>query len=199
MNEAFVYKWTNTSNGMIYVGYHKGNPDDGYVCSSKYFLEEYKNLPEIFTREILAFGSTKEMVDLETNILKENNAGKNPMFYNRHCNNGQYVIKHTDETKAKISASHMGKKVSEEFREKRRQHMLQNNPFKGKVHSEKTKLKISKFKKTQYIGAGNPKAISVRYNGIIYPTIKIMSEETSISKYIISKMIKQGIVEKLNG
>ena len=35
LHEAFVYRWTNVTLGSIYVGYHKGSQDDGYICSSK--------------------------------------------------------------------------------------------------------------------------------------------------------------------
>ena len=41
--ESFVYCWTDTKRNMLYVGKHKGDINDGYICSSKYFLSEYKN------------------------------------------------------------------------------------------------------------------------------------------------------------
>lgn len=197
MNEAFVYKWINTSNGMIYVGYHKGNPEDGYVCSSKYFLVEYNENPELFEREILAFGSTKDMVDLETKILQDNNAGKNPMFYNKHSNNGQYVVKHTEETKAKISASHMGKVISDDLRKQMSERMLKHNPFKGKKHTIEAKSKMSISKKMMYAGEGNPNSVRVKYNGEVYATMKEMTNATGISAYRIHTLIKQGFVEKI--
>lgn len=40
--EAFVYVWTDTGTNKIYVGVHKGDSNDGYVCSSKYMKAEYK-------------------------------------------------------------------------------------------------------------------------------------------------------------
>jgi hypothetical protein len=40
--EAFVYCWTDKITNKLYVGSHKGSPDDGYVCSGKYMLEESK-------------------------------------------------------------------------------------------------------------------------------------------------------------
>jgi hypothetical protein len=33
-NDAFVYQWVNLTNGKIYIGYHKGDVDDGYDSSS---------------------------------------------------------------------------------------------------------------------------------------------------------------------
>lgn len=32
--EAFVYCWYNQDTKKKYIGYHKGNVDDGYVSSS---------------------------------------------------------------------------------------------------------------------------------------------------------------------
>jgi hypothetical protein len=32
--EAFVYEWYNLTNGKSYIGYHKGNINDGYISSS---------------------------------------------------------------------------------------------------------------------------------------------------------------------
>lgn len=60
--EAFVYEWSNHQNGMKYVGFHKGRPDDGYVCSSKYMIEEYRANPKNFQRKIIAFGTADEMI-----------------------------------------------------------------------------------------------------------------------------------------
>ncbi|NDG32596.1 hypothetical protein EB118_21300, partial [bacterium] len=63
---AFVYCWTNIENNMIYVGVHKGTPDDGYVCSSKVLLKEYSHSPQKFTRNILATGTLSDMRALES-------------------------------------------------------------------------------------------------------------------------------------
>lgn len=48
--EAFVYCWTDHKNNMLYVGSHKGTPDDRYVCSSKYMLDQYKVRQQDFTK-----------------------------------------------------------------------------------------------------------------------------------------------------
>ena len=33
MEEAFTYILHNETNGKKYVGYHKGDENDGYICS----------------------------------------------------------------------------------------------------------------------------------------------------------------------
>jgi hypothetical protein len=75
MNEAFVYKWTNTENEMYYIGKHKGTEYDGYISSGRYFLYSYYTNPKIFTREILFKGSDKQSLEVETALI--NNAIKN--------------------------------------------------------------------------------------------------------------------------
>ena len=39
---TFVYCWTDWATNKLYLGSHKGGVDDGYVCSSKHMLYEYK-------------------------------------------------------------------------------------------------------------------------------------------------------------
>lgn len=84
--EAFVYCWTDLGTNKLYVGVHKGTPEDGYVCSSKLMLEEYTKRPNDFSRQIVAYGSFKEMYVLETAILKAAKADKDLGFYNQHVN-----------------------------------------------------------------------------------------------------------------
>ena len=70
---AFVYRWFNHQRNMYYIGVHKGTPDDGYICSSKYMKEDYQKNPEHFIREIVAEGEYKEMLELELiKVLNDN-------------------------------------------------------------------------------------------------------------------------------
>lgn len=71
MNEAFVYRWTNIDTGMIYIGYHKGTIDDGYVSSGQRFLQAYNEAPELFQREILHFGTKQECLQVEGRLISE--------------------------------------------------------------------------------------------------------------------------------
>jgi hypothetical protein len=69
--EAFVYQWTDNVTRKVYVGYHKGTPDDGYISSGQYLLEEYYKRPNDFTREILFVGSAEEAFFVEQKLIKE--------------------------------------------------------------------------------------------------------------------------------
>lgn len=80
--EAFVYRWRHT-NGMWYIGYHKGTHDDGYICSSETARPAIENDPDNWCRKILRYGTKKEMLALERRILTKLNAKDNDRSYNR--------------------------------------------------------------------------------------------------------------------
>ena len=158
--EAYVYCWTDWSNQKLYVGWHKGSLDDGYVCSSKIMLEEYYKRPKDFTKQIIATGSAENMSAFETILLQTVNAKENSTFYNMHNGNGLYFLKgHTEKSKKKISLAKTGvarpdlvkRNKSENNPAKlglcSRDMQGEKNPMYGKKHSEDTKLKISHAKK----------------------------------------------------
>ena len=81
---AFLYCWTDKLTNKLYVGVHSGHENDGYVSSSRYFMEEYNKRPDTFSRQIIATGSHIEMLKLENIILKSAKAAQDSTFYNRH-------------------------------------------------------------------------------------------------------------------
>jgi hypothetical protein len=164
--EAFVYCWTDYKTKKLYVGSHKGNPDDGYVCSSKYMLQEYKSRPQDFTRQIVAIGKFEDIRRLEEHILHSADAKNSNDFYNQHNGNKDFRLKfHTEKTKKIISEKNQGKKRPDLAQRNKLGHSEQtkskisenhhdvngeNNPMYGKKHSPET---IEKNKKNR-IGKG---------------------------------------------
>lgn len=98
MKEAFVYCWTDKLTNRLYVGSHKGTRDDGYICSSKWMLEEYNKRPEDFSRQIIADGDEPDIRRLEARILQSANAAYDDGYYNKHMNDGFYFAGWTTET-----------------------------------------------------------------------------------------------------
>ena len=140
--DSFVYIWTNITTNQKYIGVHKGTPDDGYVCSSKIMLKEYETNPSDFIRHIIAYGTFKEMYNLETKLLVEVDAAKNPNYYNQSNNNGKfYISKQSEATKEKIRKKALGRtsynkgvpnpKQSEKMKNKKLQHTQNENNFLG--------------------------------------------------------------------
>ena len=201
MAEAFTYCWTDKKNDMLYIGCHKGTTDDGYVCSSNYMSEAYKERPNDFSRQIIAFGTYTEMRNLETALLKAENAMYNKAYYNRTNGDGNYTILcHTKETKSLIAQKATGRARSEESKAKQSKSMSgSGNHFYGKTHSEEFRKKQSDRKKISQAGANHNQAKKVKYNGVVYGCIKDMINKTGISSFLIKKMIKNGQAELCNG
>jgi len=138
LKEAFVYCWTDKLYNKLYVGVHKGSTDDGYICSSKIMLKEYKKRPNDFTRQIVAQGAYKEMYNFETKILQSENVSVNEHYYNKASNNGYFKNK--------------GKPLSEEHKKNIKKSILEKgHPFLGKKHSLDAKEKMSKSRKLYMI------------------------------------------------
>lgn len=195
-HESFLYCWTDNLTNKLYVGKHKGNIEDGYVSSSKFFMEEYKKRPNDFSRQIIAQGTDADMICLETKILKSENAAKSESYYNMHNNNGPgsnfFSTYHTDETRKKLSEMWKGKPRSRAHKDSRRNYMLR--PDVQKIYQERqsrpeVRLKMSLLKKESYVGAGNPRAKSVSIDGVHYSTMKEASEKTGVSLYKIRKLM----------
>ncbi len=106
MHKAFVYCWTDRFTNKLYVGSHKGNPSDGYVCSSKPMKQEYKKRPQDFTRQIIAEGDYQNMRKLEEKILVSVDAAHDPMFYNQHNSNNKWFCNgHSEQTKLRMKTT----------------------------------------------------------------------------------------------
>lgn len=145
-NLGFVYRWTDSSNGMYYVGSHCGSVDDGYIGSGKYFKSAYKKRKECFTREILYFGP--DFIELEDLILKTLDASNDIKSYNMiNCASINHKDKkRTEDTRRKQSEARIGMKFSDEHR------------------ANISKSLIGGYRRKQ--------AILDTTTGIIYPTIK---------------------------
>ena len=112
MTEAFVYYWKDTLTDMFYIGSHKGDIEDGYICSSEPMLEEYKERSEDFDRKILFVGPIDKVRQVETELLQRYDAKNNLMFYNLHNGDKDFfndipwnkgLTKENNETMAHVS------------------------------------------------------------------------------------------------
>jgi hypothetical protein len=149
IDTGFVYKWSDSSNGMWYIGSHKGTPDDGYIGSGTRFTNAYNARPVSFTREIIYEG--EHYRELEELILKELDAANDKKSYNlkneaigfgvgtdnpkygrnKGKDNPNYGNKLSDEAKKKLSIV-ASKRTGEK------------NPFYGKTHSKETKERLKR-------------------------------------------------------
>jgi len=161
MANGFTYCWSDHSLAKVYVGVHLGNPDDGYICSSKTMLSEFQNRPNDFTREILFSGPYDECAKFEVCLIKALFKTDSETYYNRSV--GKKIL-FDDHIKEKISKKLIGNqnglgsigpwagkssprkgvKASDESRKKMsdsRRGMV--SPNKGKKASEESRRKMS--------------------------------------------------------
>ena len=188
--EAFVYVWKNLQTGVRYIGCHKGTPDDGYDFSSNYLREDYEKNPEMFSRQIFAYGKTKEMFEWESALQKKVDAKKSSKFYNKHNGDGKFLPleKQTKEHIRKRTQKRIGTKLPDT-------HPFKTKKFiplwKGGTRPEHSRLMKERWtdpkyrKKREGAILGSPK--KVIYNDILYKSVKTAVEETGVSYYLIKK------------
>lgn len=113
---GFVYRWTDSSNGMYYLGSHCGSIDDGYIGSGRHFKYAYKKRPECFEREVLYVG--EHYLELEDLILKTLDASNDEKSYNMiNCATISHKDKkRSEDTRKKQSEARIGMKFSDEHR-----------------------------------------------------------------------------------
>ena len=153
--KAFVYKWTDTKTNKVYIGYHKGCIDDGYISSGKYFLQEFNKRKNDFVREILFVGNLKDCYEKEQQLIKQLFIEKTPTYnkgvggtWNYDCEvvnkmrnfgekNGNWNKIFSEEHRKKISNSMIGHK----------RNVGKNNPMFGKKQTEKHRIAMAKMSK----------------------------------------------------
>lgn len=102
---------------------------------------------------------------------------KHPMYGKRGKESSSYGKRHSVEAKRKISEANRG----------------ENHPMYGRIHSEKTKKKMSEAKKGMYIGKNNPKARAVVINNKHFDTKKEAAEYLNISPTTVGNRIKRQV------
>jgi len=152
MFEAFVYEWTDSSNGKKYIGVHKGSIDDGYIGSGKHFKAAYKKRPNCFNRAIIGLGTVKSMRQFESQLLKEYDVKNNASYYNMADNEMPYTggICYSEGRRERMSAVRKGKTPTDEHRKKisdaKKGKPPHNKGNIGKLHTEESKRKMSAAK-----------------------------------------------------
>jgi hypothetical protein len=191
MSDTWIlYQTTNVINSKIYVGVHKladTAKSRRYLGSGKILkpaIEKYGR--ENFVREILAeFSCFEDAYSAEAEMVTEEFIKRKDTYNISLGGRGRNNFTHTEETKAKISASSKGKVKSEETRAKHRnlKHteeaktkirnaQLGNTYSLGYKHSEEAKSKISAANKDKILSKETKTKISESKKG------KAISEET---------------------
>ena len=188
-NEAFVYEWFNLTNGKSYIGYHKGNINDGYISSSLNhdFWNDFNNSDMMWERKILAEGTKDACLQIEQRLLKEINLRNNRYYNNAR---GAEII-FTKDVLDKMSNSHK-KRWEIMSDEKKIEHAKKiSESKKGIPRSEETKKKLSNLLKgktfIERFGEGKAKIIGNKIS------------ESNMGQHYHSEEHKQNLRKKLMG
>lgn len=147
---GYIYKTTNLINGKIYIGQHQRKiKDENYFGSGDLIQRAIKKYGKCnFSLEVLYWAKTlKRLNEAEIYFIKAFDATNIKIGYNIAF--GGYAImkgrKHTKESKQKNREKHIGKKASEETKNKIRLSLIGKNV--GKIHSYETRKKNSDWHK----------------------------------------------------
>jgi hypothetical protein len=139
--DSFVYQWTNLTLGKIYIGFHKGDETDGYVCSSasSVFWDDYKNPNYRWERQILHKGTMAECQLVESRLLNNLDITSEEVYNNR--NNVMFNM--NEEVRSKLKAAAINRGKNPEYRKAQAQgakKAWENDPSRHERQSTKAKL-----------------------------------------------------------
>lgn len=192
---GFIYLWYDKARKMFYLGSHKGNETDPYICSSKHMLKEYRKRPHDFKRKIIERCNVDTLLEREQYWL---NFIKTRELYYYECKYynvkkfaaGGYTLEHHP-NKEKIIKKRYGKKHSNAIKK-----AIANRPQECKIlHRQRQKKSLIETlnKKTNWYQARNT---SVYRNGEFYKsynTIKELAKDLNLDISTITKKINQGV------
>lgn len=159
-----IYKTTNIVNGKIYIGQDSKNSPT-YLGSGTLLKKAIKKYGrKNFIKEILEQCENKNLLDKQEKYWIERLNTQNPAIGYNIANGGEGAagLKHSAETKEKISKIHKGKKLSNEHIEiireyskqrpkskefLERQSCINKHWPKGSKHTDETKQKMSEYHK----------------------------------------------------
>lgn len=198
---GYIYMTTNLVNGKRYIGRKTADKFvESYLGSGvgiKKAIKKYGK--QNFEVKILKeCSSYDELVESETSYIKLYDAVNDPGFYNQSYGGydegfcpGDKNIAKTERARKINSAKHLGKKMSEAFRQ--RQSELHKGKPSGMLrhkHSEETKQRISEAAKNQVHTEERDKRVSENHKGSKFMTNGLVQKW--VKKDEIQSYLEQG-------
>ena len=166
----YIYKTTNIINNKFYIGMHStDNLNDGYLGSGKrlWFSINYHG-KDNHKIEILEFCDDRETLKNREKEIVNKDLLNERLCMNLQLGGGGGILSKEHHQKMKKASSQYQKEKwkDQDYRDKIKKIISENfkkghigrtkyDLFKGKKHTENTKLKISKSKKNKNIGVNN--------------------------------------------
>lgn len=194
MDSFVVYKHTLKSDGRVYIGQTKDPEIRWMPCRYKrswYFYNAIKKYGwDSFEHEILLDGLTKVEADVyEALYIAQYRANEKGFGFNLHCggrsrsgkDSPTFGMKHTEETRRKMSEAHKGWKMPQAQKEKISKAMAGRvSPLKGAALTEEHKSRIrSSHKKSM-------KKVLCVDTGVIYESMHEATRKTGVDYRNIS-------------
>lgn len=195
MTYYYLYRITNTTNGMIYVGVHKTtNINDGYMGSGRALREVYDEFGiDAFRKDILEwFDNAEDMFAREREMVDATFLNRPDVYNVRRGGTGGFdYINASGLSVRNITidnqreCSRLGAMrykhlmvTDEEFRNRHRERSIrggQNSPgFEGKQHNASTIDKMKKSHIGKHVGSKNSQ----------YGTVWMYNEDLRLSKKV---------------
>jgi hypothetical protein len=108
---AFYYEWKNITTDMKYGGKHNGFVGDGYNHSSQNpnMQDDFQNMQHEWEYSVIHYGSEDYITNKEREILKSNEAGTNPKWYNLTNGGTTYDVSKNQQIKFIVDSIKEGK------------------------------------------------------------------------------------------
>jgi hypothetical protein len=178
---GFVYLWYDKDKKMFYLGSHGGLEGDGYICSSKNMLKEYRKRPNSFKRRIIERCYNNNLLETEQkwlNLIKSEELLYNKgIYYNikRFAAGGDTLKYHIDRNK--LIKKRYGKKHSDAIK-----FAIKNRTPEAKILHQTRRIKSLKQTYSKDFLFYQSKAIDVFCNSVLYGSFTSILDAARILK-----------------
>lgn len=198
-----IYKITNTTTGKIYIGssinvdyrikQHFKCLRGNYHRNSHLQLSFNKHKEISFVWDLICECDKNELLKKETEYILKYKSFDRKIGYNILINaeHSRLGVKHSQETKSKISEKQKGKKLTKEHSDK-----IVKNLINGSSFSEELKHRLS-VERIKFDKQGVENLIKLYKNGYSQKEISnITNSSKTLINRIFKKLINQGVVKK---
>ena len=192
---GFIYLWYDRKLKMFYLGSHKGEIADRYVCSSKHMLKEYRLRPDDFRRRIIEKCTEDNLLIREQYWL--NKIKSKELYYNgcryynvkRFAAGGNTIEHHKD--RGAIIKKRYGKKHSDAIK----QAYLRRTEEQKRLQSERHIVALRRTYSSVDYKFYQEKQIKLFVNGEFYRhyrSISALVKDIEVDRSTLTKRISEG-------
>lgn len=192
---GFIYLWYDKKRKMFYLGSHKGQIADKYVCSSKHMIKEYKLRPNDFKRRIIEKCTESNLLIREQYWLNKIKSKElyynNCKYYNvkRFAAGGNTIEHHID--RDAIIKNRYGKKHSDAIKQAYLNRTVEQKRLQVERHVASLRKTYSSIDYKFY----QEKQINVFVNSQIYKqyrSISALAKDINVDRSTLTKRIFEG-------